>query len=131
MPKVIADITMSLDGFVTGKGAGERYGLGDAPELLTLIRRSFGTISVPAAIALLAAVGRCAHHGLEEVTVYAMTWMLLLSGARTAVAHGKWAGDAGTLSMLTPLPRRFWSLLWIAGTLLAVAIGGKWLVLRS
>jgi dihydrofolate reductase len=33
MPKVIADITMSLDGFVTGEGADEAHGLGDAPEL--------------------------------------------------------------------------------------------------
>ena len=33
MPHVIADITMSLDGFVTGEGADEQHGLGDAPEL--------------------------------------------------------------------------------------------------
>jgi dihydrofolate reductase len=33
MAKVIADITMSLDGFVTGAGADELHGLGDAPEL--------------------------------------------------------------------------------------------------
>src|SRR5919106_5591326 len=33
MPKVIADITMSLDGYVTGPGADERHGLGDAEEL--------------------------------------------------------------------------------------------------
>ena len=33
MPKVIADITMSLDGYVTGPGAHEQHGLGDAPEL--------------------------------------------------------------------------------------------------
>ena len=33
MPKVIADITMSLDGFVTGEGADVEHGLGDAPEL--------------------------------------------------------------------------------------------------
>jgi dihydrofolate reductase len=33
MPNVIADITMSLDGFVTGEGADEQHGLGDAPEL--------------------------------------------------------------------------------------------------
>src|SRR3954451_13403056 len=32
-PKVIADITMSLDGFVTGPGADVEHGLGDAPEL--------------------------------------------------------------------------------------------------
>ena len=33
MPKVIADITMSLDGYVTGPGADIDHGLGDAPEL--------------------------------------------------------------------------------------------------
>lgn len=33
MTKVIADITMSLDGYVTGPGADIDHGLGDAPEL--------------------------------------------------------------------------------------------------
>jgi dihydrofolate reductase len=33
MPKVIADITMSLDGYVTGPGADPQHGLGDAEEL--------------------------------------------------------------------------------------------------
>lgn len=37
MPKVIADITLSLDGFVTGPGADEQHGLGDAPELHTWV----------------------------------------------------------------------------------------------
>lgn len=37
MPNVIADITMSLDGFVTGDGADEQHGLGDAPELHTWV----------------------------------------------------------------------------------------------
>jgi hypothetical protein len=35
MSKVIADITMSLDGYVTGPGADPRHGLGDAEELHT------------------------------------------------------------------------------------------------
>lgn len=99
--------------------------------LLFLIRKSFGVVSVPVAIALLAVVMRYAHDGLEEVIAYGMTWVLLLSGLRNAVVHGASAGDAGTLSAITPFPRRFWALLWIAGTLLAVIIGGKWLVLRS
>lgn len=99
--------------------------------LLFLIRKSFGVASVPAAIALLALVARYGHDGLEEVAVYGMTWVLLLSGVRTAVGHGADAVDAGTLSAITPFPRRFWALLWIAGTLLAVVVGGKWLVLRS
>jgi dihydrofolate reductase len=33
MPKVIADITMSLDGYVTGLGADSEHGLGDVTEL--------------------------------------------------------------------------------------------------
>jgi dihydrofolate reductase len=37
MPKVIADITMSLDGYVTGPGADEQHGLGDAPEIHTWV----------------------------------------------------------------------------------------------
>jgi dihydrofolate reductase len=37
VPNVIADITMSLDGFVTGEGADVQHGLGDAPELHTWV----------------------------------------------------------------------------------------------
>jgi len=33
LPKVIADITMSLDGYVTGAGADPAHGLGDAEQL--------------------------------------------------------------------------------------------------
>jgi hypothetical protein len=99
--------------------------------LLFIVRKSFGVVSVPAAIALLAVVIRYTHDGLEEIIVYGMTWLLLLSGVRNAVAHGAGAGDAGLLNDMTHLPRRLWAALWIAGTLLAIAIGGKWLVLRS
>jgi len=99
--------------------------------LLLLIRKSFAIISVPAVIVLLALVIRHAHDGLEEVIVYGMTWLLLLSGVRVAVDHGAGAGDARNLSRTTHIPRQIWALLWLAGTLLAVAVGGKWLVLRS
>ena len=37
MTKVIADITMSLDGYVTGAGADPQHGLGDAEELHTWV----------------------------------------------------------------------------------------------
>lgn len=37
MTKVIADITMSLDGYVTGPGADVEHGLGDAPEIHTWV----------------------------------------------------------------------------------------------
>jgi hypothetical protein len=99
--------------------------------LLLLIRKSFAIVSVPAVIALLAFVTRHAHDGLEEVIVYGMTWLLLLSGVRVAVAHGAGGGDAVNLSKTTYIPGQVWALLWLAGTLMAVAVGGKWLVLGS
>lgn len=99
--------------------------------LLFLIRKSFGLFSVPAAIVLLVLVMRDGHAGFEEVCAYAMTWLLLLAGVRTAVAHGAGAVDAFTLASITPFSRRLWSLLWISGALMAVVIGGKWLVMRS
>ena len=99
--------------------------------LLFTIRKSFGIVSVPAAIALLAVVEHYSRDGLEEVIIYGLTWLLLLSGVRVAVAHGADAGDAANLSRTTYIPRLIWALLWLAGTVLAVVIGGKWLVLRS
>jgi hypothetical protein len=99
--------------------------------LLFLIRQSFGMVSVPAAIALLALSIRYSHDGLEEVIVYGMTWLLLLSGVRVAVADGAGASDADVLSASTHLPRQLWAMVWIGGTLLAVVIGGKWLILKS
>lgn len=99
--------------------------------LLFLIRKSFGMLSVPAAIALLVYVLRHAHSGLEEVIIYGMTWLLLLSGVRVAVARGAGAQDAENLRKYSHIPPRVSALLWLAGTLTAVAAGGKWLVLRS
>lgn len=99
--------------------------------LLFTIRKSFGIVSVPAAIALLAVVEHYSRDGREEVIIYGLTWLLLLSGVRVAVAHGADAGDAANLSRTTYIPRTIWALLWLAGTVLAVVIGGKWLVLRS
>ena len=100
--------------------------------LLFTIRKSFGIVSVPAAIALLALVMHYSRDGLETVIIYGLTWLLLLlSGVRVAAAHGANAGDAANLSRTTYIPRVIWALLWLAGTVLAVVIGGKWLVLRS
>jgi hypothetical protein len=99
--------------------------------LLFLIRKSFGLVSVPAAIALLAVVTRNAHAGLEEVISYGLTWLLLISGVRDAVAHGADAMDAIDLAAMTRVPRQVWAAAWLAGALLAVVVGGKWVVLRS
>jgi hypothetical protein len=99
--------------------------------LFFFIGRSLGMISVPVAIVLLVLITRNAHAWLVEIVVYGLTWLLLLDGVRVAVAHGAKASDAVTLGGRTHIHPRFWSLLWIAGTVLAVIIGGKWLILRS
>jgi hypothetical protein len=65
----------------------------------------------------------------EIIAAYAIAWLLLLSGLRTAIDHGAGAGDAYSLNELTRLPRRLWALLWLAGTLAALLYGGSLLVL--
>ena len=99
--------------------------------LLQLTPPSFGFVTVPAAIAVLYVLIRYAPAGLQVVMAYAMTWLLLLSGARVALQHGANAGDADTLNGITHLPRQLWALLWLAGTLGAVYIGVRILVLRA
>ena len=96
---------------------------------LFLIRGSFGLVTVPVAVLLLVLVMRYAHTGLEEIVVYVLTWLLLLAGVRTAFAHGAKAQDAVRLRQAFFLPRHLWSLLWIMGTVAALCVGGKWLVL--
>lgn len=96
--------------------------------VLFLVARSFGMFSVPIAIALLYVILRYTHAGTEVVAAYTVAWLLLLSGLRTAVGHGIRAADAAALRDRTHLPRRLWSLLWLAGTAGALLVGGKLLV---
>jgi hypothetical protein len=97
--------------------------------VLFLLGRSFGLFSVPLAIALLYVILRHTHAGTEVVAAYAVAWLLLLSGLRTAIGHGIRSDDAGALTSSTRLPRHLWSLLWLAGTGAALFVGGKLLVL--
>jgi hypothetical protein len=97
--------------------------------VLFLLGRSFGWFSVPIAIVVLYLVLRYAHAGTEVVAAYAVAWLLLLSGARAAIAHGLHSANADILRSRTHLPRGLWSILWLAGTVVALLIGGKLLVL--
>lgn len=99
--------------------------------LLNLGPPSFGCVSVPIGIALLYILTRYASVGLEVVMAYGMTWLLLLSGVRMALQHGANAVDASVLRGLTHLPRVLWALLWLAGTLGAVFIGLRLLVMQA
>jgi Peptidase M50B-like len=99
--------------------------------LLTVLSVSFGFITVPLVGVLLILLVHYSHAGLEEFVAYLLTWLMLLSGLRSAVKHGAKAGDAKTIAEKIMPPRHLWALIWIAGTLFALAVGGKWLVLGN
>lgn len=99
--------------------------------LMLPLLRSFGTLSVPAVIALLAYLLHSGDARTEVIAAYAVSWLLLLSGLRVAIQHGAGAGDAHILSELTRLPRRIWAVLWLSGTVAALLYGGKLLVLGA
>jgi len=123
-----------------GLGAARLISLGDPVTALWLLvlvlvlvffllGRSFGMLTVPIAIGLFYLILRYTHAETEVVAAYAVTWLLLLAGVRTAIDHGIHASDAEVLRSRTHLPRRLWSLLWLAGTASTLLIGGKLLVL--
>lgn len=97
--------------------------------MLFLLGRSFGWFSVPVAILLLYGILRYSHTKTEVIAAYAVAWLLLVSGVRAAVGHGLRTDErdeSGTGVHVTGL---FGSLLWLAGALAALIIGGKLLVL--
>jgi Peptidase M50B-like len=93
--------------------------------------RTFGCISVPVTMALFFVLVGYAAVSLQVVLAYLMTWVLLLSGFKTAVQHWTSADDALFLKDKTHLPRWLWAVLWVAGTFGAVYLGWRLLVMRS
>ena len=99
--------------------------------VLFLLGRSFGLLSVPFAIAALYVILRYAHGRTEVIAAYAVAWLLLVSGVRTVIAHGMHSGATDNLRSRAHLPfsHGLWWLLWLAGTVAALLVGGKLLVL--
>ena len=99
--------------------------------VLFTLARSFGLLSVPFAIAALYVVLRYAHGRSEVIAAYAVAWLLLESGVRTVIAHGMHSGATDNLRSRTHLPAShgLWWLLWLAGAVAALLLGGKLLVL--
>lgn len=96
--------------------------------MMFLIARSFGYLSVPVAILFLVGVLRFWHGRPEVFIAYGLAWLLLLSGLRHAVIDGIKAEDAHRLRKTTFMPRALWALVWIAGSGLALIVGGNLLV---
>lgn len=99
--------------------------------LLLLLRWSFGMLTVTLAGGLVFIVGRYTPVSAQIVAAYAIAWLLLLSAVRGILVRGTGSGDGRDLRELTFIPRLIWFLLWLASTLAAVAIGGRWLVMRT
>lgn len=99
--------------------------------LLITVWRSFGMITVVVAGGLVFLIIHYAPAATQVVAAYAVTWLLLLSGVRGIWQRGSHAADAAALRSMTLIPSVIWFLLWLAGTVTAVAIGGKWLVLGT
>jgi hypothetical protein len=99
--------------------------------LLIVVRTAFGVLAVVVAGGLVFLIVRYAPLSAQIVAAYAIAWFLLLSGVRRILERGIDTGDGQALSDLTWIPRFVWFLLWLVGTVTAVAAGGKWLVMRS
>jgi hypothetical protein len=99
--------------------------------LLLAVRWSFGFVSVILAGALVFFIARSTPMHTQVIAGYAIAWLLLLSGVRTVVEIGLKAEDARILRGATHIPRLIWSLLWLAGTLAALFIGGRMLVMPT
>jgi hypothetical protein len=99
--------------------------------LLLAVTTRFSVLAVAAAAVLVFLVVRYTPAGVQIVAAYAIAWFLLLSGVRGLLEDGLKAGDAGILRSQTLIPRFIWFLFWLVGTITAIAIGGKWLILRT
>ncbi len=99
--------------------------------LLLGLRRSFGRVTVLVAGGLVVLVVRYMPAPVQIIAAYVIAWLLLLSGVRRVIEVGARSSDGDHLRKLTHLPRMLWFLLWLAASLIAVAAGGKLLVVRA
>lgn len=99
--------------------------------LLVALRWSFGFITVIGAGVLVFLIARYAPMQAQEIAAYLVAWLLLLSGVRIIIERGLRSGDGTDLRKLTFIPHLIWSLLWLAGSIAAVVLGGTWLVMRA
>jgi peptidase M50B-like protein len=90
--------------------------------LLLALRWSFGLVFL---------IARCTPMQTQVVAAYAIAWLLLVSGVRRIVEVGIESDDGKLLTGLTFIPRLIWSLLWLAGSIAAVVVGGKLLVMGT
>jgi len=95
--------------------------------MLLTVRNFFGGIVILTCGALLYLVVRYGTAGVDTAVAYGVTWFLLISGTRVAfraAGRPRDVADAQVLAGMTFLWRWVWCLLWLAGTIVALVIGG-------
>lgn len=98
--------------------------------LLMWVVNFWGRVAVLLIGGLVFAAGYYTPMSGQMIAAYAITWLLLLTGVRQAFQYGAKAADAGKLRDKTVIPRFIWALVWMAGTLGALALGGRILILH-
>jgi hypothetical protein len=99
--------------------------------ILLAVRNFFGALAIITSGVLLYLVVRYGTAGVETAAAYFVAWFLLISGTRTAfgnIGRPKEITDAGVLADMTFLWRWVWCWLWLAGTIAALAFGGRILI---
>jgi len=98
--------------------------------LLMWVVNFWGRVAVLLIGGLVFAAGYYTPMSGQVIAAYAITWLLLLTGVRQAFQYGAEAADAAKLRDKTVIPRLIWALAWMAGTLGALAVGGRILILH-
>lgn len=96
--------------------------------LLLCMRGVFGIALVAGLGLALFTIARSKNAGLEAVTAYGLSWLLLLSGVRSVLDRRAEADDAYALGTITRLPRGLWYGFWLIGTMTAAVWGSAMLV---
>lgn len=99
-------------------------GLAGLLAIMTVLRTSFGIVSVAVAFVLLFGVAGFASVQVQVLTSYGLAWFLLISGVQMIRIDGKGADDAKILQGLTKIPGRFWSGFWLTSSIVALIFGG-------
>jgi Peptidase M50B-like len=102
-------------------------GLALCAVMLLAVGNAFGRVVILICGALLYLVVRYGTAGVDTTVAYGLAWFLLVSGTRVAlgtVLRPRNVADAAILAALAFFGRWVWCLLWLAGTIAALAFGG-------
>jgi hypothetical protein len=96
--------------------------------ILSVLRRSFGVVTVLSALILLFLVAGFTPLGVQVAAAYALAWFFLVAGLRRITELGKESDDGGKLRDLTRIPKGFWYRFWLVGTVAGLLFGAVLLI---